>query len=225
MLRTLRLSLLVVALPRFLSNPALAAGASLLPETVELSSQAPKADGQTPQNYLWGPDSLSSLAPPSVAPDTVHVANAADSDNAHASCANSGDGGSSSKNQKLRIRNGDSCAAGNDGATNRLKLPDWATPWKTKKTEAVEEPNDYDSCLGVSTTAGMLLPYHLCCLGIAHALLNGLFDRISQCTFDFSRCDYAAHQYTLFSQDVCCQTFSIALGSDYATGINCLPRI
>lgn len=221
-LRTLRLSLLVVATPLFLPNPALAAGAFLLSDNVELSSQAPNADAQTPQNYLWGTNSLSSVPPPSVAPDTVLVANAADSDDPHASCANSGDGGS--KNQKLRIRNGESCAAG-DGATNRLKLPGWATPWRTKKTDAVQEPNDYDSCLGVFTPAGMALPYHLCCLGIAHALVNGLLDRISQCIFDFSKCDYGTQQYILYSQDVCCQTFSLELGSEYATGINCLPRI
>lgn len=216
-LRTLRFSLLVVAISLFLPNPALAAGTSLFSDNVDLSYQAPNADAQTPQD-----NSLSSVPPPSVGPDTVLVANAADSDNPHASCANSGDGGS--KNQKLRIRNGESCAA-DGGATNRLKLPGWATPWRTKKTEAVEEPNDYDSCLGVDTPAGMALPYHLCCLGIAHALVNGVLDRISQCVFDFSKCDSGSQLYTLYSQDVCCQTFSIELGSEYATGINCLPRI
>ena len=106
---------------------------------------------------------------------------------------------------------------------SRLKLPGWATPWKTKKKEAVAEPDDYDSCLEVVTPAGMALPYHLCCLGIAHALVNGLLDRISQCVFDFSRCDFGEH-YALYSQDLCCQTFSVELGSEYATGINCLPR-
>ena len=171
-------------------------------------------------------------------------------DDPHAFCANENTerGGSSSKDRKkLRIRNADesSCAApngngngigiggilnnnNNNNNNNRLNLnlPDWATPWKPKKKEAgaeltTEQEDDYNSCLGISTPVGMLLPFHLCCLGIVHAYVNGLADRISKCVFDFTMCE----TYAFGAEDVCCQTFSVELGSEYATGINCLPRI
>lgn len=174
---------------------------------------------QKPPQDLWVAASLSSVPPPSVAPDNVIVADAADSkDGSHASCANHE---RSTKDQKkLRIRNDESCAA-DGGILNRLNSPDWATPWKLKKAGATEEQDDYDSCLGVSTPAGMAFPYHLCCLGIVHAYVNGVADRISKCVFDFAKCEMDGW----YIEDVCCQTFSIEFGSEYATGINCLPRI
>ncbi|MCJ1349490.1 hypothetical protein MMC31_007731 [Peltigera leucophlebia] len=200
----------MIAIPLSLLNSALAAGSSLLSDNIELSSQAPNADAQIPQDYLWGANSLASLPPPSVAPDTVLVADRSDSENPHASCAKHDDG---TKNQNLRIRNDESCAADGE-ATNWLKLPGWATPWKTKKKEAVEEPDESESCMGVFTPVGMALPYHLCCLGIVHSYVNGLADRISQCLFDFTKCE----PVTWYNQDVCCQTFYLELGSEYATG-------
>lgn len=216
-LRILHHSSLVVAIPLYLLNSALAS-VSLLSDRIELSSQSPNFDAQTPQD-LWAVDSLSSVPPAPTAPNTVVVADVADSeDGPHASCANTE---RSSKDQKkLRIRNGRSCAA-DGGILNRLNLPDWATPWKTKKAGVTAEQDDYDSCLGFSTPVGMALPYRLCCLGIVHAYVNGLADRISNCVFDFAKCE----MYGWYSEDVCCQTFSIELGSEYATGINCLPRI
>lgn len=207
----------MIATPLSLLNPALASGASLLSDNIELSSQAPNVNEQTPQNYLWGDNPLSSSPPPSVAPDTVLVADRSDLDNPHASCANNEDG---TKSQKLRIRNDDSCTT-DGGVTNWMKLPGWATPWKTKNDAAVEEQDEYESCMGVSTPVGMALPYHLCCLGIVHAYVNGLADRISKCLFDFAKCE----TFTMFNQDVCCQTFYLEVGSEYATGVNCLPRI
>ena len=217
-LRILRLSSLLVAIPLYFLNSALAAGSSLLSDNVEQSLQASNADAQTPEDYLWGANSVSSsVPPPAVAPENAPVADAAVSDNPHASCASNDDG---TKNQKLRIRNDESCAA-DDGVTNRLKLPGWATPWKTKKKEAVEEPDDSESCFGVFTPVGMALPYHLCCLGIVHSYVNGLADQISRCLFDFAKCEASAW----YNQDVCCQTFFLELGSEFATGVNCLPRI
>lgn len=207
-----------------------------------------------PQQDLWVADSLSSSllplppsGPPSIAPTRntdVIVADAdavTDSkDDPHAFCvnANTERGSSSSKDRrKLRIRNADesSCAApyGNGGGgilnnnnNNRLNLnlPDWATPWKPKKkagAESTAEQHDYNSCLGVFTPVGMLLPFHLCCFGIVHAYINGLADRISKCVFDYTMCE----SYAWGAENVCCQTFSVELGSEYATGINCLPRI
>lgn len=216
-LRILCLSSLSVAIPLFLLNSALA-GAFPSSDKIELSSQVTNLDAQVPQD-LWVAVSLSSVLPPSVAPDTVIVADAADSkDDPHASCANNENATKDQK--KLRIRNDESCAA-DSGILNRLNLPDWATPWKTKKSGVTEEQNDYDSCLGVSTPAGMVLPYHLCCLGIVHAYVNGLADRISKCVFDFARCEMGGWH----NDDVCCQSFFIELGSEYATGVNCLPRI
>lgn len=215
-LRILSHSSLVVAIPLFLLNSALASG-SLLSDRIELSSQAPSFDAQTPQD-LWVADSLSSLPPPPTAPNTVIVADAADQeDGPHPYCANTEVGSKDPKN--LRIRNDESCAGG-DGILDRLNLPGWATPRKTKKAGVTAEQDDHDSCLGVSTPAGMALPFHLCCLGIVHAFVNGLADRISNCVFDFSKCEMPAW----YNQDVCCQTFSVELGSEYATGINCLPR-
>ena len=76
------------------------------------------------------------------------------------------------------------------------------------------------SCLGVSTPAGMALPYRLCCLGIYDSpFVNGFADQIYKCVFNFAKCE----EYKPFSENVCCQTFSIELGSKYATGINCVP--
>ena len=218
-LRILRHSSLVVAIPLSLLTSALA-GVSLLSDRIELSSQAPNSDAQPPQD-LWVAEVIPypPVPPPSIAPNTVIVADAADSkDDPHASCAITERGSKDQK--KFRIRSDEPCAA-DGGILNQLSLPDWATPWKKKKAGVTAEQDDYDSCLGVSTPAGMTLPYHLCCLGIVHAYVNGLADRISKCIFDFAKCE----MYGWFSEDVCCQTFSIELGAEYATGINCLPRI
>lgn len=242
-------SLSVVAIPLLLLKLALAGGLSLLSHRIEQSSHAPRslfdAPQTPPQQDLWVADSLSSSlgllppsgGPPSIGPTTNTVvivadaaAAAADSkDDPHAFCANTERSGSKDR-KKLRIRNDEeSCSPPNGSGgilDNKLNinLPDWATPWKPKKKAGAEltaEQDDYDSCLGVSTPAGMALPYHLCCLGIVHDYVNGLADRISNCVFDFTKCE----SYTWNTDDVCCQTFSIELGSEYATGINCLPRI
>lgn len=215
-LRSLRHSSLVVAIALLHLNSALA-GVSPLSDRNELSSPVPSFDAQTPQD-LWLADSVSSIPPPSIAPDTVIIADAADSkDDSHAFCANTDRG--SKDQRKLPIRNDEPCA--NGGMLNRLSLPAWATPWKKKQSGLRAEQDDYNSCLGVSTPAGMALPFHLCCLGIVHDYVNGLADRVSNCVFDFTRCE----MYGAFSIDVCCQTFSVGLGSEFATGINCLPRI
>ncbi|MCJ1349491.1 hypothetical protein MMC31_007732 [Peltigera leucophlebia] len=215
----------LIAIHLFLLNPALAASTSILSNDIESFSQAPSAEAQTSQNHhTWGANLLSSV----FAPDTILIADAAGSDASHASCANNDGGSNGVRNQRLRIRNGESCAA-DGGIMNWLKLPGWATPWKTKKKEAAVEveSDDYESCLGVVTPVGMALPYHLCCLGIVNAYVNGLADQISRCSFDFSQCkmireDFAG--YRLHNHDVCCQTFYLELGSKFATGINCLPR-
>ena len=211
-LRNFCLSSLIATIPLFLPHQA-QASASFLADNIESFAQAPNSKLQTRQG-LWGPNSLSSVPP--VAPDTVLAANVADSDPRYTSCENDDVG---TKNRKLRIRNEESCPA-DGGASNRPKLPSWATPWRTNTQEAVEEPDDRESCLAVIATTGMALPYHLCCLGIVRAYVNGMMDQISKCLFKYTECD----PYMWYSQDVCCQTFSIELGSEYATGINCLPR-
>ena len=215
-IRIFRLCSLFATIPLFFPNQA-RASASFLADDIESSTQAPNTDAQTRQD-LWGPNSLSSLH--SVAPETVLVADVEDSDARYASCANNEVG---TKNRKLRIRNGESCPA-DGGVVNRLKLPGWATPWRTKKQEAVKEPNESNSCMGVVLPNGMKLPFHLCCLGIVPVYVNGMIDRISQCVFEFAKCEKGA-PFTWQNQDVCCQTFSVELGSEFATGINCLPRI
>lgn len=244
--KTMKLRVIRPSSSLFVVVATLAGSLSLFSHRIEQPS--PYAPHTLPQQDLWIADSLSSSpgllpppGPPSIRPTTntvVIVANtnadataaAADlKDDPNAFCANTERSGS--KNRKnLRIRNNEeACAPPNGGVgilDNKLNinLPDWATPWKPKKNAGAElavEQNDYDSCLGVSTPAGMALPYHLCCLGIVHAYVNGLADRISNCVFDFTRCE----SYTWNTADMCCQTFSIELGSEYATGINCLPRI
>lgn len=223
-IRFLRLCL-PIAIHIFLPNPA---STSILSNDIESSSQAKSADAQLSQDsHPWGANLLSSV-PPLLAADTIRIADAAGSDASHASCANNDGVSSGTRNQRLRVRNDESCAT-DDVIMYWLRLPGWATPWKTKKKEAAVEieSDDHESCMGVVTPIGMALPYYLCCLGIVNAYVNGLADQISQCSFEFSKCDMMRENFAGYrphSHDVCCQTFYLELGSEFATGINCLPR-